>query len=345
MTAKYIRNCWYMAGWSSEIGDEPLRRILFEQPVVLYRLQDGQVAALIDRCPHRFAPLSAGTREGDTLVCPYHGLAFSAEGTCVRNPFSPTIPKGAHVRRFAVLERDGIVWLWAGDATAADPAKIPDFSALWIEGQGGPIEGYLPLRADYQFGTDNLMDLSHIEFVHRGSFAGAGVIFAGQHQVIEEGERLHSNWWMPNVPAPSHTFGIYDRAMQCDHWLEMRWDPPASMYLQIGSCPTGGSRMDGVIAHQLHILTPAEAGKAHYFWATSRNAPPNPGSDEFLRSMMQAAFIDEDKPIIEAACDNLGGADFWDLQPVYLGIDAGGTRARRMIQSIINSESSQTCPA
>lgn len=335
---RYIRNCWYMAAWSSEVGEAPMRRVLFETPVVLYRREDGGVAALVDRCPHRFAPLSAGTREGDALVCPYHGLTFSADGACIHNPFSSTIPTGARVRSFPVAERDGIVWLWPGDRDAMTPETIPDFSALWIEGHGGPIEGHLPLAAEYQFGTDNLMDLSHIEFVHKGSFAGAGVIFAGSHSVIEQGDRLHSNWWMPNVPAPSHTFGIYDRGMPCDHWLEMRWDPPASMYLQIGSCPAGGERAQGVIAHQMHVLTPAEAGSAHYFWATSRNAPPSAQGDAFLKTMLEDAFVSEDKPIIEAAYANIGTSDFWDLQPLYLGVDNGGTRARRKIQALINRE-------
>ena len=334
----FLRNAWYMAGWSHEIGNALLRRCLLGDPVLLFRKGDGGIAAMIDRCPHRYAPLSAGKREGDTITCAYHGLQFDAEGSCVGNPFSDKVPK-AHVRAFPAVERDGIVWFWPGEADRADEGLIPDFSALFVEGQGNPLTGLLPMATPYEFGTDNLMDLSHIEFVHKGSFAGRGVIFAGEHAVVAEGARLHSNWWVPGVPAPGHTYGIYPPDLVTDHWLEMRWDPPASMLLEIGACPTGGERGDGVIVWQAHILTPATAETTHYFWATTRPGPTSEEGDRMLTALLVQAFSEEDKPIIEAAYDNLDGLDFWDAGPVSLRVDAGGTRARRMIQKLKREES------
>lgn len=337
-TKPFLLNAWYMAAWSTEVAHEPLRRRLLGEPILLMRRQDGAVAAMIDRCPHRYAPLSMGTRDGDTIECPYHGLVFDTAGTCVRNPFSDTIPGSARVRTFPVAERDSIVWFWPGDPERADEANIPDFSPIRRNGHY-PVTGVMPMRANYEFGTDNLMDLSHIEFVHKGSFAGRGVIFAGQHEVVVEGERIHSNWWMPGVPAPGHTFGIYDPGMITDHWLDMRWDAPASMYLQIGACPEGGNREDGVVVHQAHILTPETERTSHYFWASSRQGEPSEQGDAMLAELLGQAFQDEDKPIIEAAYANLDGADFWDRKPVSLGIDTGGTRARRIIQKLKKDES------
>ena len=335
--AHFLRNAWYMAAWSHEVGDALLRRRLLGDPVVLFRKSDGRVAAMIDRCPHRFAPLSMGTRSGDTITCAYHGLQFDAGGACVGNPFSEKVPK-ARVRSFPVAERDGIVWFWPGEADRADEAAIPDFSVLFVEDQGAPLNGLLPMNAPYEFGTDNLMDLSHIEFVHKGSFAGRGVIFAGSHQVVADESTLNSNWWMPGVPAPGHTFGIYPPDMLTDHWLEMRWDPPASMLLEIGACPAGGERAGGVIVHQAHILTPETAATTHYFWATTRAGTPTEEGDRVLAALLGQAFREEDKPIIEAAYANLDGADFWDAGPISLRVDAGGTRARRMIQKLMKEE-------
>jgi len=80
MAVRYLRNAWYMAGWSDEVGTALLRRRLLGEPILLFRKEDGTAAALTDRCPHRFAPLSAGTRDGDTVRCAYHGLAFDAAG-------------------------------------------------------------------------------------------------------------------------------------------------------------------------------------------------------------------------------------------------------------------------
>lgn len=334
----FLMNAWYMAAWSDEVGEALLHRRLLDMPVLLYRTGDGLPVAMIDRCPHRFAPLSRGERDGDAITGPYHGLSFGHDGACIRNPFSAELPKGARVRTFPLHERDGIVWLWPGAPAAADVTSIPDFSSLFVEGHGAPIKGLLPMAAGYEFGTDNLMDLSHIEFVHKGSFAGRGVIFAGTHAVRAEGDALHSDWWMPDVAAPGHTYGVYDPAIRCDHWLEMRWNAPASMALEIGACPTGAPREGGVIVHRAHILTPEAASSTHYFWATTRSMPPSPQGDAMLTALMSKAFNDEDKPIIEAAYANLDGVEFWEAQPAFLGIDAGGTRARRLLQHLIAQE-------
>ena len=342
MTKPFLRNAWYMAAWSEELDDGVLmRRRLLGEPVLLFRKEDGGVAAMVDRCPHRFAPLSMGERNGDCITCPYHGLTFDAAGNCVDNPYADRIPKGAQVKCFPAVERDVIVWFWPGDAQLADPATIPDFSMLAEPWSDTPLSGRTLMAAPYQYGTDNLLDLSHIEFVHKGSFAGRGVIFGGEHSVVEEGDRLHSNWWMPDVAAPSHTTGIYPPDVRCDHWLDMRWDAPASMYLQIGACPAGGDRLaaeGNVVAHQAHILTPETEATTHYFWGSTRGMPPSEEGDAVLRQLFGQAFDEEDKPIIEAAYANTDGADFWELQPVFLGIDSGGTRARRKLELLLAGE-------
>ena len=60
--------------------------------------------------------------------------------------------------------------------------------------------------------------------------------------------------------------------MVTDHWLDMRWEPPAAMQLEIGATPTGKPREQGVIVQQAHILTPETETTTHYFWATTRSA-------------------------------------------------------------------------
>jgi phenylpropionate dioxygenase-like ring-hydroxylating dioxygenase large terminal subunit len=338
----YLLNTWYMAAWSEEITASLLRRRVVDIPIVLYRLNNGHVAALEDRCPHRFAPLSRGTREGDAIRCGYHGLTFDATGACIRNPFSDRIPPGAQVRSFVIEERDEIVWLWTGAPEKADVGTIPRFDSLNASNGMPPLKGCMAMRANYEYGTDNLMDLSHIEFVHRGSFAGAGVIFAGKHEVREIGTELQSNWWMPGVLAPGHTFGIYPRDMLTDHWLDMRWHPPASMLLEIGATPTGAKREEGVIVRQAHILTPETEQTSHYFWSTTRTtATSTEEGDAMLRALMTQAFEVEDKPMIEAAYQNLDGKEFWERKPIFLGVDAGGARARRVLQRLKLAEDNE----
>ena len=342
----FLRNAWYMAGWADEIGAGGLARRLIGKPVFLYRRTDGGIAALLDRCPHRFAPLSMGMRDGDMVVCGYHGLAFSAEGRCVRNPFGPRIPAGSGIPAFAVEERDGIAWLWGGTPAEADPALIPDFAFVPDSPHSRTVRGYTLMQANYEYGTDNLLDLSHIEFVHKGTFAGQGVIFAGEHSVTLEGDTLHSNWWMPNIAPPSVAHGLYPPEAKVDHWLDMRWNAPASMRLHVGVAPHGAGREAGFQLPQAHILTPADAHTSHYFWSTTRyNDLDNPRVDAMLEALFGEAFDVEDKPMIEAAYGNVrdnldAGGDFWKEEPLSLGIDQGGCRARRIIERLLTQEQS-----
>lgn len=336
---KWLKHCWYMAAWSEEVGETGLVRRIADRPVFLYRLADGGIAAIVDRCPHRFAPLSMGTRDGDNVVCPYHGLTFSPAGKCVRNPFAERIPGGTDIATFAVEERDGIVWLWGDKPATSDPAAIPDFGFVPDTPHSRTIRGYTLMQANYEYGTDNLLDLSHIEFVHKGTFAGQGVIFAGQHSVRVEGATLHSDWFMPDISPPSVAYGRYPADARVDHWLDMRWNAPGSMRLHVGVTVHGQPRGAGFELPQAHILTPANEGQTHYFWSSTRyHDLDNAEMDAMLRQMFGQAFDEEDKPIIEAAYANLEGAEFWASRPVSLGIDQGGTRARRMIEKLLAAE-------
>ena len=62
-----------------------------------------------------------------------------------------------------------------------------------------------------------------------------------------------------------------------------------------------------------------------------------------MLGLFREAFDVEDKPMIEAAYANVkgnldAGGDFWAEKPVSLGIDQGGTRARRMLEAMIAKE-------
>ena len=124
---QYLRNKWYQAGWSAELkAGELLHRRLLEEPVLLFRKTDGTAVAMLDRCPHRFAPLHMGKHLGDAVQCPYHGLQFGADGRCIANPHGP-VPGAARIRNFPVAERYSALWIWMGDPAKADPDSIVPF--------------------------------------------------------------------------------------------------------------------------------------------------------------------------------------------------------------------------
>lgn len=171
ISGTYLRNAWYVAAWSDDLADSQLLgRTILKQPIVFYRKSDGKVAALQDRCPHRFAPLHMGkVIHGDRVQCPYHGLEFDALGACVHNPHgSRNIPSRARVRSYPVIEKHKAIWIWMGERPA-DAAKVPDFSVLDNVPQlHSTKRDRITIRANYELIIDNLLDLSHTSYLHEG---------------------------------------------------------------------------------------------------------------------------------------------------------------------------------
>jgi len=50
---QYVNDAWYVAGWSSEFTRALNALVILEQPLLAYRCEDGSVAIVEDRCPHR----------------------------------------------------------------------------------------------------------------------------------------------------------------------------------------------------------------------------------------------------------------------------------------------------
>ena len=93
----YLRNTWYVAALSPEIGREPKAIRILGEAVVLYRTQAGAAVALEDACPHRKLPLSMGRIKGDAIECGYHGLTFDCAGQCIDAATQTRIPPFAKV--------------------------------------------------------------------------------------------------------------------------------------------------------------------------------------------------------------------------------------------------------
>ena len=128
--SQWLRNCWYVIAWNHEIppaqSAELFTRTVLSEPIVVYRLADGNLVALEDRCPHRFAPLSKGRREGDDLRCGYHGLKFNPQGACVQAPGLPLVPAKACVKTYPARLHNNWVFVWMGDPVLADDSLLPN---------------------------------------------------------------------------------------------------------------------------------------------------------------------------------------------------------------------------
>ena len=329
--AEYIRNLWYMGGWEQEVeGDALLGRTLLDEEWLIYRRQDQSYAMMTDRCPHRFAALSRGKRDGDTVACPYHGLTFDSGGACVHSPFSDKGAAHAGLRTVPVVARHGAIWFWPGDPQLADPAAIPDFSVL--DDQLEMTRGTTRFAANYEIVADNLLDLSHVEYLHPETLASGGKIYSGDYKVRETQDgAIWSNWDLRDTQRPPWLTMLPEET-RMDEWLEMRWHAPASMLLHIGFTPAGRPRSEAPVPEMInpHIITPETQASSHYFYTC--NADPK--SEELARRV----FDDEDRPMLEDIQRHMADRDFWAMKPVILWADAGGIRARRRLMQLRRRE-------
>lgn len=169
----FLRNCWYAAGWSKDFAPEQLHAVtILNEPIVIYRKEDGAPAALQDRCCHRLAPLSMGRLEGENLRCMYHGLKFAPSGRCVEIPGDTKIPPQVKVRSYPIRDKYSLAWIWMGDSERADEALIPN--CVGVDDPNWAMRpGRMDYQANYKLINENLLDLSHIAFLHNRSLGAA----------------------------------------------------------------------------------------------------------------------------------------------------------------------------
>lgn len=340
----YLRNAWTVAAWADELAPgKLLARTLLDETIVLFRGADGRPQALLDRCPHRFAPLSMGQLcdGGASAQCPYHGLRFDGSGACVHNPHGDgRIPAAAQVRSYPAVERWSAVWIWMGDAARADAALIPEFAfndpQHWAVGTGSMV-----VDAPYELEIDNILDLSHIEFMHP-LFASEAVRRA-EVKCEQDGETVWSKRFMAEdreVPDfIRQVFQVPDGPV--DRWLDVRWNAPASMALWAGGVAHGRPPEQGVVSQQMHSFTPESAQRTHYFYSISFPRAMGPMAEELAAqnvAALRGPFEREDKPIVEAVGRRMAGAALFDLKPMLLPGDAAAVRARRLLQAAIAKE-------
>jgi phenylpropionate dioxygenase-like ring-hydroxylating dioxygenase large terminal subunit len=334
---RYLRNSWYVAGWSDDLDATPLARTFLDEPVALYRDEDGVAHAIGGMCPHRFAALGNGRVVGAELECPYHGLRFDASGRCVFNPHEKGVVPRVSVPAYPLVERHRLIWIWMGDAALADPSVIPDFAWL-ADPRLEAVRGTARAEGHYELYSDNILDLAHSNYVHPALAANAWSI--GKRRFRQEGDTVWSEYTHPNDYLADGINMILGRQGQRqDFFCDVRWNAPAVLFLDYRAGPPGTPKEQTTALPSLHAFTPESGDTTHYFWAVARDfALGDDGFSQAMRGALENAFEHEDMPIIRDAHRLMAGRDFWDLNPVVLTGDGGGVRARRVLERLIRDE-------
>lgn len=171
-TLTRVTDDWYIACPAKELGRGLNAFTLMGTPVVLFRGEDGTPGALLDRCPHRNAPLSLGRVYGDRIECRYHGWSFDRDGRCRDVPglMGTAERAGREVDSFPCREEDGFVWIYAtpGVAPGREPFRFPYLK----EARYTTVRQTFDVEATLHAVAENALDVPHTAFLHRGLFRG-----------------------------------------------------------------------------------------------------------------------------------------------------------------------------
>lgn len=349
----FLRNVWYCAGFSEEINDsELIGRTFLGEKVLVYRTEAGEAVAMSDVCPHRFALLSEGRRYGDNVSCPYHGLEFDPNGQCVRNPNGDKghqtdikAPRAIKLKKYPMVERDDILWIWMGKPEKADPDLIPDFS-MTVQREGvKTVWGHHIVEAHYELVTDNLLDRTHVQFLHPLLDMGYEFPenFERRYSTKQFGNMIWDYHCELNAPRLPMLTMLWPEAPEIvENYFDVRWEAPGNMLLDSGVVVMDTDRQVGSKSPGANLLTPQDENSTHYFWNNCRNQNlDSEEANEGIRKGISETFSKEDGKMVATCAANMPTTDLLSLKPLLLPSDEGAVRARRIIKAMLAEEAAE----
>jgi len=334
------RNSWYPLTWSRNITRKLSRHRVLGMDLVVYRSEAGTPVTLDDACPHRLAPLSMGKLKGDAIECGYHGMTFGADGRCIRIPGQSMIPPNARVPSYPLQEKMGLIWIWPGDPSRADPALIYDLPQFGEAGWHSAEGDALRIETNYLNLADNLCDPAHVSFVHLSTLGNsASEEIPVEHSFGKNGVLV---WrWIRNGP-PIPLFAKYGNfAGNVDRWHYYDYRAPCIAVIDFGSADTGAitnpdDRGAGLRIFAGHFITPVDDNVCIDHWLHVRNfAPGDADVDQRLHADFRVAF-NEDKEILERIEEVAQARP--NARCIRLAIDAAPQRMRRVVERMVAAE-------
>jgi vanillate O-demethylase monooxygenase subunit len=334
------RNGWYVAAFAQDVGRELVSRTILNQPVVLYRKEDGEAVAVGGRCPHRHFPLGKSCLKGDIIVCGYHGIAFGPDGACTDVPSQDHVPRSYRIPTYPLVEHGLWLWIWMGDADKADPALLPDLDDIGLtiaDLYPAPLFT-LEVPCRYQLLNDNLLDLTHLAFLHSSSIGSIENARATE-EVTQEARVLRSRRYIRDSdPTPAmarRAKGKVDQIVGMDFHLPGLHAGIGDHYEATGHPDRWGKPL--ARSRPFHAITPSTFDTTYYFFAISTmEADHAERSRAFLKPV-----LDEDvfaSAEIEKMIKLYGGNP---PQELMLKSDHNAVLGRRMLQAMMDAEAAE----
>lgn len=339
-------NQWYVAGFAEELGETPIARTFLDRRVVLVRDGQGQARALSGLCPHRMMPMEAGTMEGGTLLCGYHGLTFDVQtGRCVASPTSKRVPDCA-LASYPLREAGPLLWIWLGEADAAEATPLPQQASIGMGAKDWVTQcvDYQLLKARYALLIDNLFDLSHIFYVHYSIIGESGRGTLDEPTITQRDGRLVVRREELNVPADRfdrYSFpGVGPRVSKSSETELVNISLINAGTMAVEGADFGGKHLGTL--NFIHIQTPETATTTHYWAMLTRDFRLDDVQYSEEMARLEISVIAQDREALEAVerCLQVSA----DLpRETSMRSDAGALRARARIIDMIRSEEMTTC--
>ena len=330
-------NGWYVAAFCKDIGEALVSRWILNQPVVLYRKADGTAVAVQGRCPHRHFPLGQGRRVGDAIQCGYHGITFDSTGQCIRVPSQNTVPKAYSIRSYPLVERGLWAFIWPGDPKLADESLIPTLEEIGYDIPGQTPHAFftLDVKGRYQLLNDNLLDLSHISYLHAATIGTPAEAATREERDVNE-RRIFSRRHVTNADMTPvlHELtsyrGLTDRTIGMDFYFP-------GFHAGIGEhriaegLPRGGEILS--TGRVWHAVTPATHTTSTYLFAMSMTSMDRlEHTTQTIRKVLDEDILATVE--IETIISNLD-----ELPPeLMLKSDATAVMGRRALQAMMDRE-------
>jgi phenylpropionate dioxygenase-like ring-hydroxylating dioxygenase large terminal subunit len=333
-TTPFIRNCWYVACFSTDLEEGKLfARVLLGEPVVLYRLRDHRLVAMKDRCPHRSFPLSAGRLINDELECGYHGLRYSSDGRCTLVPTQDRAPSAIKVQTYVVVEQAPLVWIWMGDPTVGLSTAPPSEDWMLASSSWSSARSYLKVASSYVFLHENLLDLSHLTFLHANTFGTPDYARAPYEtcigsDTIEVKRNVQPTRLPPMYAEPLNMTGVDAARIVTSTYKTPGLSISAVVLRDLTKSET--ERVDHHI-RTAQLVTPCDRDHVHYHFVVSRDfAISSEEVSGFIMKALLAAFA-EDVFALESIAKNRQLDPEFQFQEYSVASDKAGVTLRRWL--------------
>jgi len=334
----FVRDAWYVAAWSAEVTRTPIQRTLLGDSIALFRAESGKLVALADRCPHRGYPLSQSTVVGDAIRCNYHGFTYDASGTCISIPSQTRLPDGFRTRHYPVAERWKWIWVWAGSPEEADESLIPDHAHAGLEGDEwlAEIGGDFHCAARYQLFNENLLDLTHLTFLHPGTIGTPGILESESTIEVDGRAVIVKRDTLDEFATPFYAKRLGIAAQRIDRSHVTTFIAPSFHIIGVttreaASAVAGGAPMVFGQHKIVHAIRPETETTMHDYWAFTRTYNKAPDITEYLRRTI-GEVIQQDIVALEAVENLLPARTSADFS---CAADGPALKGRRVVQALL----------